>query len=86
MNIVNKKNTLIVLLFGLIKLILCYLVLWFVTYSLVMSFDYKYLLKYFYLSWTSPGEIPAFIQFVSISVLILIVGTNYIFYRLNVRR
>ncbi len=54
-----------VIFFICLKVFICYLVSWLVVYSLVMSFDYRYVTNYFYLSWFSPGEMPAFIQLVA---------------------
>lgn len=62
-----------------LKLSFCYLVLWFFTYSFVMSFDYEYIISYFYLSWSSPGEIPAFIQWVALSGCLLVAVIFYFF-------
>ena len=59
------RNTFSVVAVGVFKIILCYFALWVISYSIVMYFDYDYFVEYFYLSWSSPGETPAFIQLIS---------------------
>lgn len=43
-----------------------YFVVWTITYVVLMGFDFKHYMEYFRLSWSNPGEIPAFIRFVSL--------------------
>lgn len=45
-----------------------YVVTWFLAYVLIMRGDMDYLREYFVLAWTSPGEIPALIQFVAVLI------------------
>lgn len=63
MNILNY----IVVLIGL------YLFLWTVVYSVLMKFDFNYYWDYLWLSWISPGEIPAYIQMYSVSLTVFFV-------------
>ena len=55
-----------------------YVVTWALAYVLIMRGDMDYLREYFVLSWTSPGEIPALIQFVA--VLIGLIAGSFAFY------
>lgn len=43
-----------------------YFIVWTITYIVLMGFDLKHYIEYFRLSWSNPGEIPAFIRFVSL--------------------
>ena len=40
-----------------------YIVMWFLSYSIIMMFDFHYLLEYFIFGFTGGGELPTFIQF-----------------------
>lgn len=46
--------------------LLAYVLTWSIAYVVVMGFDFRYYLEYLRLSWTKPGEIPAFIQWASL--------------------
>lgn len=39
-----------------------YFISWTVGYVFFVGWNFKYFFNYMYLSWTSPGEIPSFIQ------------------------
>lgn len=48
-----------------------YIVSWTVIYAVLMKFNFKYYFNYLWLSWTSPGEVPAYIQVVSLILTVL---------------
>ena len=48
-----------------------YFVVWTLVYALLMGGDFQYYGRYLHLAWTSPGEIPAMIQFVALSCAIV---------------
>ena len=48
--------------------LLVYAITWSAAYLVAMGFDLKYYLEYLRLSWTNPGEIPAFIQMTSLII------------------
>lgn len=52
--------------------VVIYAIIWTVIYAIFMSFDFRYFAVYFLLSWTGPGEIPAYIQILSITITFLI--------------
>ena len=52
--------------------VVVYLISWSVAYVLLVGSDSKYYLEYLRLAWTSPGEIPAFLQIASIIATVLI--------------
>ena len=54
---------------------------WLLTYIVFMSGDMKYLREYFILSWSNPGEIPAYIQ--GVAVIFGLIGGLIAFYRMN---
>jgi hypothetical protein len=43
-----------------------YCLVWTMVYSIIMEGDFRYFSRYLQLSWTSPGEIPAMIQLVTL--------------------
>lgn len=43
-----------------------YILVWTVVYSVIMRGDFAYYGRYLQLAWTSPGEIPAMIQLVTL--------------------
>lgn len=43
-----------------------YLMIWFVTYSVVMDFDYGHVMEYLLLGWSGGGEVQSTIQLVSL--------------------
>lgn len=50
-----------------------YMVLWSALYFWIMKLDTSHFIEYFQLSWTNPGETPAFIQWGAILGTILVV-------------
>jgi hypothetical protein len=52
--------------------IVVYLISWSIAYFWLMGSEFKHYFEYLRLAWTSPGEIPAFIQIASIIATILI--------------
>lgn len=52
--------------------IFVYLISWSAAYTWIVGFDFKHYFEYMRLSWTHPGEIPAFLQISSIIMTILI--------------
>jgi len=51
-----------------------YLATWTVAYVWILGRDFHYYFEYLKLSWTRPGEIPAFIQWIAIPVTVLVLG------------
>lgn len=49
-----------------------YIFLWTVAYAVLMKFDFKYYFNYLWLSWTGPGEMPAYIQISAVILTILV--------------
>lgn len=50
---------------------LSYCISWGVTYSIIMKMDYRYFLEYLRMSWSGPGEIPAFIQISALFISVI---------------
>ena len=48
-----------------------YFVAWFVLFSILTGFDYKYLLTYFAYAWSGGFELPAFIQAGAIAAMVV---------------
>jgi hypothetical protein len=44
---------------------------WTICYMVFVGWNFRYFFKYLYLAWTSPGEIPSFIQIFSIGLTLL---------------
>jgi hypothetical protein len=55
--------------------VLVYLATWTLAYIWFMGWDFRYYLQYLKLSWTRPGEIPAFIQWVAIAITVVAIGS-----------
>ncbi len=51
--------------------VVVYALAWLCTYTILLGGDMTYLGDYFLFSWTGGGELPAFIQFVAVSVGLL---------------
>src|SRR5688500_9083919 len=65
---------------GECAVVVLYLLTWVVAYSVVMEFDYRFVLEYFRLGWQGGGELPAAIQMAAIAISLLaavIVGLVY---------
>ncbi len=69
----------IILFFGL------YIFLWTVVYAVLMKFDFRYYMSYLWLSWTNPGEMPAYIQMVSV-ILTLLLAIGFLLWKFVVNR
>lgn len=68
-------------LISLVTLIaVAYLVSWSIAYLWLMGSDFRYYSEYLRLAWTSPGEIPSFLQIISITatalIVLLVVGVH----------
>ena len=53
--------------------LLSYIIVWSATYVVVLKANMAYYFEYLWLSWTSPGEIPAFLQIVAIPTALVVV-------------
>ncbi len=63
-----------------------YLATWTVAYVGILGGDFHYYFEYLKLSWTSPGEIPALIQWIAIAVTALVLGIMLLWRRISRRR
>lgn len=64
-------------------LVVSYLLVWVLVYSIVMGFDYSYLGSYFVLAWRGGGELSATIQMLTFLVvaIVLVVALWFWLYR-----
>lgn len=53
---------------ALLFFVSCYVILWFLVYSVVQDFDYGQLLHFMQLSWYGGVDLPGFIQLFSLSI------------------
>lgn len=51
--------------------VVAYATIWTTVYAVFMKFDFSFFAEYFLLAWTGPGEIPAYIQFLSVTITFL---------------
>ena len=63
-----------------------YLVCWLIAYSVLMDFDYRYLVEYFVRGWTGGGELPAGIQMSALILLVPCIAVGLIWHRVSRRR
>lgn len=63
-----------------------YVLVWFVVYSVLMEFDYRYMPEYFRLGWRGGGELPAIIQLASIAISLIAAVIVGVVYRLRAGR
>jgi hypothetical protein len=54
---------------------------WTLFYLIFMGVDFRFFLKYLVLAWTSPGEIPVFINIGALSVSIIFTAGVWWFFR-----
>lgn len=60
-----------------------YIVTWSVVYSIILEFDFSLYFLYLWYSWTSPGEVPSYIQIIALTVTFVAYITYLIFRRLR---
>src|SRR5712675_659711 len=65
---------------ALVFIVPIYAVCWTISYLLLVGWHFEFFFYYLQLAWTSPGEIPAFIQILSIGLTILI---SYLVFRIG---
>ena len=53
---------------------------WFLTYSVVMEFDYRFFFSYLKLAWLGGLELPSFIQFTALASSVLFTAI-FLFFR-----
>jgi hypothetical protein len=58
--------------------VVTYFVAWTVWFIAIMGTDFQYYFPYMRLAWSSPGEIPFFIQAFSVSSAIFLIGAYYV--------
>jgi hypothetical protein len=57
-----------------------YIISWTIVYAVLMNLDFKYYLNYLWLSWTDSGEMPAYIQAVSV-IITLLLAMGFMFWK-----
>jgi len=60
-----------------VRLILLYICSWSLSYVLLMGFDFRYYLRYLSYAWSGPGELPFFIQVLTLLLCLTFLGCRW---------
>lgn len=64
--------------------IVAYFLSWSIAYVVLVGWDLEYYWQYLRLAWTSPGELPAFLQIIAIVATLVVCILVFVFRRKRV--
>ena len=64
--------------------IVAYFLSWSIAYVVLVGWDLEYYWQYFRLAWTSPSELPAFLQIIAIVATLVVCILVFVFRRKRV--
>jgi hypothetical protein len=59
--------------------IVAYFLSWSIAYVVLVGWDLQYYVQYLRLGWTSPGEIPAFLQIIAFVATLVVCVLVFVF-------